>query len=222
MLTNRRPLWYPLHFLTTQMRQLPYPDNNYANKTCIVTGANVGLGKEAARHLCRLGAEKVVLACRDLQKGREAQADIEASTQRKHIIDVWELDLGSFQSVMDFCQRADTELERIDVVIENAGVAIGTYVEVDGGYESSIGINVVATFLMAFLMLPKLRKTALRFNTEPRLVIVSSDAHMFVRKFLRPPSRHPGREALIAHQLWMLIPTGQVQRKVRKRNLRVL
>ncbi|KAJ4393479.1 hypothetical protein N0V93_002691 [Gnomoniopsis smithogilvyi] len=175
------PLWYPLHFLTTQMRPLPYPESDYSKKTCIVTGANVGLGKEAARHLCRLGAEKVVLACRDLEKGREAQVDIEASTQRKDVIDVWALDLGSFQSVIDFCQRADTELERVDVVIENAGVAIGTYVEVDGGYESSIGVNVVSTFLMAFSLLPKLRKTAMRFNTEPRLVVVSSDAHMFAK-----------------------------------------
>lgn len=162
------------------MRPLPYPATDYTAKTCIITGANVGLGKEAARHFCRLGAEKVILACRDLAKGREAQTDIEASTRRKGVVDVWELDLASFQSVTDFCLRANTELERVDVVIENAGIAIGTYVEVDGGFESSIGINVVSTFLMAFLLLPKLRKTAMRFNVEPRLVVVSSDAHMFV------------------------------------------
>lgn len=163
------------------MRRLPYPVTDYANKTVIITGANVGLGKEAARHFCRLGADKVVLACRDLEKGQEARADIETSTRRKSVVDVWQVDLGSFQSVQDFCHRAETELERVDIVIENAGVAIGTYVQVDGGFESSIGINVVSTFLMVFLLLPTLRKTAMKFNVEPRLVVVSSDAHMFVR-----------------------------------------
>lgn len=162
------------------MTALPYPATDYTGRTCIITGANVGLGKEAARHFCRLGAEKVILACRDVEKGREAQTDINASTRRQGVVDVWELDLASFQSVKTFCHRANTELERVDIVIENAGVAIGTYVEIDGGFESSIGVNVVSTFLMAFLLLPKLRKTAMRFNVEPRLVIVSSDAHMFV------------------------------------------
>lgn len=163
------------------MRPLPYPNTDYKNQTIIVTGANVGLGKEAARHFCRLGAEKVILACRDLEKGQQARADIEASTGRKDVVYVWEIDLASFQSVKDFCQRAATELDRVDVVIENAGIAIGTYVEVDGGFESSIGVNVISTFLMAFLLLPTLRKTAMRFNVEPRLVVISSDAHMFVR-----------------------------------------
>lgn len=149
--------------------------------TVVVTGANVGLGKEAARHFCRLGASKVILACRDVQKGRKAKADIEESTSNKGVMDVWELDLSSFQSVKDFCQRAEAKLERVDIVVENAGIAIGTYVEADGGFESSIAVNVVSTFLMACLMLPILRRTAMRFNVEPRLTIVSSDAHMFVR-----------------------------------------
>ncbi|CAN8098303.1 unnamed protein product [Discula destructiva] len=175
------PLWYPLHFLTTQLRPLPYPDANYEGMTVVVTGANVGLGKEAARHFCRLGATKVILACRDPDKGREAQADIEASTSRHGVVDVWQVDLSSFQSVKDFCHRAEAELERVDIVIENAGVAIGQFVEADGGFESSITINVVSTFLMAFFMLPMLRRTAMRFNVEPRLVIVSSDAHMFAK-----------------------------------------
>lgn len=176
-----RPAWYPIYFLTSQLRSLPYPGAEYRGKTVIVTGANVGLGREAARHFCRLGAAKVILACRDLDKGRAAGADIEASTSRRDVVDVWQLDLGSFESVRAFCRRAETELDRLDVVVENAGVAIGTYVECDGRFESTIAINVVSTFLMALLLLPVMRKTAARFNVEPRLVVVSSDAHLFVR-----------------------------------------
>lgn len=186
-----RPLWFPLHFVVTQLRPLPEPKTDYTGKTVIVTGANVGLGKEAACHFCRLGARKVVLACRDLEKGRVARAEIEALTSKKGVVDVWQVDLASFQSVKDFCHRADTELERLDVVIENAGVAIGTYVEADGGFESTIAINVVSTFLMALLLLPLMRRTAMRFNVEPRLVIVSSDAHMFVSHSLGTSLRLP-------------------------------
>lgn len=176
-----RPLWFPYHFVATQLRSLPYPDTDYQGKTVIVTGANVGLGQEAARHFCRLGAARVILACRDLEKGRVARADIEASTSKKGVVDVWQVNLASFQSVKDFCRRAADELDRLDVVVENAGVAIGTYVEADGAFESTIAINVVSTFLMALLLLPLMRRTAMRCNVEPRLVIVSSDAHMFVR-----------------------------------------
>lgn len=173
-------MWFPLHFVLTQLRSLPYPEADYKGQTVIVTGANVGLGMEATRHFCRLGAAKVILACRDPEKGKAACADIEASTSRKGVLEVWQVDMSSFQSVQDFCGRADAELDRIDVVVENAGVATGTYVEADGGFESTIAINVISTFLMLLLLLPKVRRTAARFNVEPKVVIVSSDAHMFV------------------------------------------
>lgn len=166
------------------MRRLPYPQAEYRGKTVIVTGANVGLGREAARHFCRLGAARVILGCRDLDKGRAAGADIERSTGRRDVVDVWQVDLGSFESVRAFCRRAGAELDRLDVVVENAGVAIGNYVECDGGFESTIAVNVVSTFLMALLLLPVLRRTAARHNVEPNLVVVSSDAHLFVRASL--------------------------------------
>lgn len=146
-----------------------------------MTGGNTGLGKEAACHFVRLGAARVILACRDLEKGRVAQAYIQAAAaSKKGVVEVWQVDLTSFQSVRDFCGRAAAELDRLDVVVENAGIAIGTYAEADGGFESTIAVNVVSTFLMAFLLLPLMRRTAMRFNVEPRLVVVSSDAHMFV------------------------------------------
>lgn len=146
-----------------------------------MTGANVGLGLEAARHLIRLNAAKVIIGCRSADKGARAKANLERSLGRaKDVVEVWPLDLSSFESVKEFCARADT-LDRLDVVVENAGVAMvspkGTLAE---GYECTITVNVISTFLMALLLLPTLRKTASRFNTRPRLVIVSSDAHFMV------------------------------------------
>lgn len=146
-----------------------------------MTGANVGLGLEAARHFARLGAAKVILACRNTDKGERAKADIERSTARSGIVEVWSLDLCSFESVKQFCQRAD-QLPRLDVVVENAAVAmIGPQAALAEGYESTITVNVVSTFLMALLLLPTLKRTATEFNVQPKLVIVSSDAHFMVR-----------------------------------------
>lgn len=184
-----RPLWFPLHFLKTQFTSLPYPDHDYTGQTVIVTGANVGLGLEAARHFARLGAAKVILACRSADKGAAARADIErslnaSSSSSSSSIEVWPLDMSSFASVAAFCKRVDAELARLDVLVENAGVATGVYDEADGGFESTIAVNVVSTFFMLLLLLPTLRKTASRFNKETKVVVVSSDAHLFVRLVL--------------------------------------
>lgn len=85
------------------------------------------------------------------------------------------MDLSSFESVRQFCDRA-SKLERLDVVVENAGIATPNF-EVIEGYESTITINVISTFLMALLLLPKLRADALKYKTIPHLTIVASDAH---------------------------------------------
>lgn len=146
-----------------------------------MTGANVGLGLEAARHFVRLDAAKVVLACRDTEKGERAKTDIERSTARNGVVEVWPLDLCSFESVKQFCRRAD-QLQRLDVVVENAAVAmVGPSGALAEGYESTITVNVVSTFLMALLLLPTLKRTAIEFNVQPNLVVVSSDAHFMVR-----------------------------------------
>lgn len=168
-------------FLYNQFRSLPYPREDFTGKTVIVTGSNVGVGFEAARHFTRLNAAKVILACRSSERGEAAKAKITRSVARAHsVVEVWPLDLASFDSVREFCKRAD-KLDRLDVVVENASVAMaspqGTLAE---GYEQTITVNVISTFLMALLLLPTLRKTASKLNSQGRLVIVSSDAHFMV------------------------------------------
>lgn len=168
-------------FFYNQFRRLPKPEKEFTGKTVIVTGANVGLGLEAARHFARLGASKVILACRDTEKAERARAEIERSTARSGVVEVWPLDLCSFESVKQFCRRAD-QLPRLDVVIENAAVAmVGPHGALTEGYESTITVNVLSTFLMALLLLPTLGRTATKFNIQPNLVVVSSDAHFMVR-----------------------------------------
>lgn len=115
-----------------------------------------------------------------MEKGEAAKQDIESSTARKGVAEVWPVDLTSFDSVKEFCRRA-RELERLDVLVLNAGVAIPEFVAADEGYETQIAVNVISTFLMALELLPKMRETAARFNIVPHVVCVSSDGHQFVR-----------------------------------------
>jgi retinol dehydrogenase-12 len=165
-------------FPLSQFASLPYPSQPFDGQTIIVTGANTGLGLEAARHFTRLNAAKVILASRSIAKGEEAARSIEETTGRKGVCEVWQVDLGNFDSVKKFTERA-AKLDRLDVVCENAGIAAGAYQQMEG-MESMIAVNVVGTFLMALNLLPILRKSGKTYGTVPKLVVTSSETHFWV------------------------------------------
>lgn len=72
---------YLLRFIYNQLFvHLPVPTASFEGQPVIITGSNVGLGLEAARHVVRLGASKLILACHSTVKGEAAQRDIEEST----------------------------------------------------------------------------------------------------------------------------------------------
>jgi retinol dehydrogenase-12 len=164
-------------FLREQFSPIPYPETNFSGQTIIVTGSNTGLGLEAARHFTRLNAEKVVLAVRNLEKGEAAKRSIEETTGRQGVPVVWQLDLSSYESVKEFVRKAEG-LKRLDAVVENAGIATNKYTLFEDN-ESTITTNVVSTFLLGLMILPKLRETATQYNITPHLAIVSSEVHGF-------------------------------------------
>lgn len=169
-----------LQFIKSQLfESLPYPTKDCSGQTIIVTGSNVGLGLEAARHFARLNAEKVILGVRNLEKGEAAKKSIEESTNRKNAVEVWALDLSSYESTKEFARRLGG-LKRLDALVENAGIATTTY-KLSEDNESTITTNVVSTFLLALMALPKLQETATRFNITPHLVIVSSEVHALTK-----------------------------------------
>lgn len=166
-------------FLYKQLFQTPtYPTASFTGKTVIVTGANTGLGKEAVRHFVRLGADRLIIAVRNLDKGRDAKRDIEATTgcAKDQIIQVWQLDMASYDSVRRFAARVSSELDRVDNFVANAGLATGAYQTAEGN-ELMITVNVVSTFLLMSLVMPKLKETASTFSTRPVFTVVSSGAH---------------------------------------------
>ena len=165
-----------LEYLYSQMIFTPpYPTNDFSGQTVIVTGSNTGLGREAARHLVRLNAEKVILAVRNVEKGEAAKKSIDVSEKRPGVAEVWELDLASHESVQRFAKRAEG-LERLDAVSENAAIYTFQFSMVDGN-ESTMTVNVINTFLLALLLLPKMRETAVKFNVVPRISLVASFVH---------------------------------------------
>ena len=168
-------------FLYSQLFVTPvYPTTSCAGQTIIVTGSNTGLGKEAVRHLARLGASKVILAVRNTKAGAEAKKDIETSTGcGKDVLEVWPLDLLSYESCKSFADRA-SKLPRLDVLLENAGVAGYKWIRA-GAHERMIAVNVISTFYLAMLMLPKLKASARHFGIKPRLSVVVSDVHAMTK-----------------------------------------
>jgi len=96
------------------------------------------------------------------------------------VVEVWPLDLASYASVKAFAARATKDLDRIDVLLENAAIATNAFKLFEQD-ESTLTVNVVSTFLLALLLLPKLKDTAAKYETRPNLTVVSSDMHAFTK-----------------------------------------
>src|SRR3954467_10824832 len=129
-----------------------------SGRTFVVTGANSGIGLVAARALGEAGAH-VVLAVRDLSRGRDAAASIEGST------DVRRLDLADLASVHAFADAWDGGL---DVLINNAGVMAVPQRRTADGFELQVGTNHLGHFALTNLLLPRI---------TDRVVSVASGAH---------------------------------------------
>ncbi|KAF1985179.1 short-chain dehydrogenase/reductase [Aulographum hederae CBS 113979] len=152
-----------------------YPTKPLPDQTIIVTGANSGLGYEAVKHFVRLGAKKVILTSRSTEAGEKCKSEIEKEKTTNTEIEVWPLDLCSYASVKAFAARANA-LDRLDVLLENAGVS-GIEFKMAEEDESTITTNVVSTFLLGLMILPKLKESAIKFNVRPHWTVVTSEMH---------------------------------------------
>ncbi|CAD6567255.1 MAG: hypothetical protein ASARMPREDX12_000159 [Alectoria sarmentosa] len=171
-------------FLHGQLLQMPaVPKTTFAGRTVIITGANTGLGFEAAKHYARLDVTHLILGCRDVAKGEKAKRTILASTLRSSTppkVEVWPIDMAEYSSVLAFGDRACSTLSHLDAVVLNAGVSLNKF-ELAEGIERTLTINVISTFLLAQLVLPKLRETGRTQATDTHLTIVGSMIHIFAK-----------------------------------------
>lgn len=139
-------------------------------KTVLITGANTGIGKETALDMAQRGA-RVILACRDMTKARIAADEIRQKSGNGNVV-VKKLDLASLQSVRDFAKDVEKNEERLDVLINNAGIMMCPKWETEDGFEMQFGVNHLGHFLLTNCLLDLLKKSA-----PSRIVIVSSLAH---------------------------------------------
>ncbi|KAF8961516.1 NAD(P)-binding protein [Flammula alnicola] len=146
-------------------------------KTVIVTGANNGIGFEAAKHFACMNPGKLILACRSKERGEVALTKLREETGCK-TAELWILDLAQFSSVKSFAERFNSEGGRLDILVENAAILPpNKYEPTTDGWEPTFQVNNLSTSLLALLLLPRLVETSQQHQTTSRLVVVSSDAH---------------------------------------------
>ena len=152
-------------------------------KVCIVTGATSGIGKAAATALAKQGAQ-VVLVGRDRGRAEAAATEIGAVSATPPTVEI--ADLASMDQVRELAGRLGA-LERIDVLINNAGLVQNERHTSPDGFEHVFAVNHLAPFLLTNLLLPKLTASA-----PARVVTVTSDAHTAAKLDLDDPNLEHG------------------------------
>lgn len=177
--------FFPNTYYYNQFKAKPqWPANttDLSGQTAIVTGGNTGLGYEASLQLLGLKLTNLILAVRSVDKGENAASEMRRRYP-KASIEVWVLDLCSYDSVQAFAHKAGTQLQRIDIVILNAGRARFEYNKVEStGHEESFQVNYLSTILLAILLLPILKAKRLP-GGKPAHLTISSAALTLACKF---------------------------------------
>ena len=140
---------------------------------CLVTGANSGIGLEAAVELARRGFH-VVLGCRDRARGEQALREVR--TRSGGSAELLLLDLSSLASVRQAAAELSRRHPRLTVLLNNAGLICTTRSTTVDGFETAFGVNHLGHFLLTRLLLPSLQAAA-----PSRIVNVSSEAHRGAR-----------------------------------------
>lgn len=139
-----------------------------AGKTVLVTGATGGIGLETARSLARMGA-RVTVGARDPARGKAVVDEIVRAGGAAALL---QIDLASFASVREAVRRFAQASPRLDVLVNNAGIAVRKRELTVDGHEQTWQTNFLSAFLLTRLLHPILESTP-----KPRVVNVSSEGH---------------------------------------------
>lgn len=193
-------------------------DNRIDGKIVLITGANSGIGLEATYQLCRRGA-KVVMCCRDVEKGRQAANNVRRRF-RTADIDVHQLDLSSFTSIRRFGKTLGDHYDRIDILINNAGVMMCPERTLSSdGYEIQFATNHLGHFLLTHYVLPLMID-----SDDGRIINVSTIHHIRGRiffddiNFTKKPSSYDPVEAYCQSKLANVLFTRQLAKELDDRS----
>lgn len=140
-------------------------------KNVIITGSNIGLGKEAAKEFAGRGAN-VILACRSIEKCRKTRRELVLATKNKSIV-CEQLDLSSLESVREFAARINANVKRVHILVNNAGVMRCPKSLTKDGFEMQLGVNHLGHFFLTMQLLEAVKAAA-----PSRIINLASTAHL--------------------------------------------
>lgn len=143
-------------------------------KTVLITGTASGMGRIAARQMAEAGA-RLILVDVDVSNGEAGRDEILGETENRDI-EFLACDVSDFSQLRDLAKYVNTRYDRIDVLINNAGITESVRRESTGGFEMTMATNFLAPVLLTQLLLEKLRASA-----PSRIINVCSDAHKMVK-----------------------------------------
>ena len=179
-------------------------------KTCLITGANTGIGKETALILAEMNA-RVIMVCRNREKGELAKNEILEATGNQNI-ELFLCDLSSLQDVKRFSEEFLQSHSELHVLINNAGVFKMQREESKDGYELMFAVNYLAHHYLTNQLLPLLKK-----STPSRIVNLSSDMHKFLKIKLDDvmlEKRYSGQQAYSNSKTAMVLFMYKLEREL--------
>lgn len=183
-------------------------------KIAIITGGNSGIGKEAAVEIARQGAH-VVIAARNPTKAAAALTEIETRGDARGRVETIPIDLASFASVREFVEAFNAKHDRVDILLNNAGLVLRKRTVTVDGHETQFQVNHLGHFLLTNLLHGPLSRAA-----PARVINVSSYAHSTARKGLDfydldwEKRRYRGFGVYSATKLMNLLFTRELARRV--------
>lgn len=143
---------------------------SHKGKVAIVTGANSGLGYYTALGLAQKGCE-VVMACRSMERGEIARKELLEKTPEAKVV-LMQLDLADLNGVREFAMAYKKQYDRLDLLMNNAGIMAIPYGKTKDGFEMQFGVNHLGHFVLTAELL-----SLLKASGPSRIVSVSSLAH---------------------------------------------
>ncbi len=185
-------------------------DSWIKGKTCLITGANTGIGKETTRQLAALGT-RVIMVCRNQEKGAHAKAEIIQTTDNENI-ELLICDLASLKDVKRFTDEFLQTHANLHVLINNAGVFHMKRTTTCDGYESTFAVNYLAHYYLTELLLPLLKK-----SSPSRIINLSSNIHRSFKIKMKDPlleKGYMGQQAYSNSKTAMVLFTNKLVREL--------
>ena len=186
------------------------PRVNMAEKVCLVTGGNSGIGKSVALGLAKMGATVVVVS-RNKEKGETAVTDTVEKSGNNNV-ELIQADMSSQNSIHQLVNEFRARHEKLHLLINNAGVYLTKRSETEDGLESTFAVNHLGPFLLTSLLVDILKASA-----PSRIVNVTSDAHKGARvnfDDLQGERKFSGWQAYGQSKLAMILYTRGLAKKL--------